>query len=79
MRLPHSYLVGHKTRVFITIGMKWLPGTRGFDRRCPTVLRNVTSATVLAGRVKLLFPIEPAFAGVCRSGVWLQVSPNRLV
>jgi hypothetical protein len=74
-----TYQVLDHARVFITLGMSWERGTGGV-RRCPTVLRNVKSASLLAGKVKLSFPVTPAFAGVCRKdGASLLVSSTSLI
>jgi hypothetical protein len=64
--------------MFLTIGMAWYPLQRS-RYHCAVALREVTSAVVVAGDLRLSFPVQPAFAGVCSSKVWLQASPSDLI
>ena len=73
-----SYTARAGARVFVTIGMAWYPRRRS-RYHCEVAVREVTSATVIAGDVRLSFPVKPAFAGVCSSKVWLQVSRSDLI
>jgi hypothetical protein len=72
---PHRYL-RHGKRVYMDLRVEWIPAVpRAHIRGCRTAAREVASVTVLAGSLKLTFPLHPAQPGVCRSqGVLLSTS-----
>ena len=70
-----EYRARHNERFAIILRMFWSPGRRGVVHACPAVLRNITSATAALGPVKLTFPVNPAFGGVCRDSSYLGAVP----
>ena len=70
---PDRYL-RHGKRVYLTVRLEWIAAVpQAHVRACRAAARDVASVTVLAGSLKLTFPVRPAEPGVCRSrGVLFQ-------
>lgn len=70
---PDRYL-RHGKRVYLTVRLESIgPFPDEHKPACRAAIRWAASVTVLAGSLKLTFPLHPAFFGVCRSqGVLFQ-------